>query len=376
MNFNFLKSGIVEVQVIVFNREQLLNALWNRGIKIHNVKKKDVSTLIMTIDYINYKEVKDVVKRLNGKINIVSKKGMIFFVKGLKTKIGILIGIVLFIIILGYLSTFVWRIDIDTKRYLAPFEVREELKNMGVKPGINKNKLNVYELEKKLEDSNGNIMWVNARIEGSTLKIKIEEKITPPMRQNNETVKNVLASMDGEVKRIYTTAGTAIVKPGDMIKRGDVLIEPHQGKEGLEYETKAIGKVIANTFYEKTLDIQVEGNVEERTGNIEEEIYIEICGKKIYLKKPTKVFESYDKIERSNKFIHKNIYYEKTNKELKNSKDEIINKTVELLNEEVLKEVTKQARVVDKIISTENLGDGKIRLKVMFVIEQDIAINY
>ncbi|MGL5245784.1 MAG: sporulation protein YqfD, partial [Sarcina sp.] len=148
------------------------------------------------------------------------------------------------------------------------------------------------------------------------------------------------------------------------------------GKEEFKYETKAKGRVIANTFYEKTLEVQVYGVVQEYTGNVDSEIYIEVLGKKIYLKKPTKVFESYDKIEESNNFIHKNIYYEKAKKEINKNQDEVINETVDYLYKSVLKEITKQAQISDKIITYEDIGDGKIKLKVVFIVEQDIAINY
>lgn len=376
MSFNFLKSGTVKVEVRVFKREQLLNVLWNNGIQIHNIKKIDVSTIIMEINYKDYKFVREVVKKMQGKITIISAKGGIFVISRMKKRIGIVIGLVLFLGILYYLSGFIWRIEIETKRFLAPYEVRQQLKEIGVKPGIKKNSLDVYSLEKTMENMNGDIMWVNARKEGSTLKIKIEEKINPPLKEKEEKIENVTASMDGEIKKIFTTSGTAAVKQGDVVKKGDVLILPQEGKEGFQYEVPAKGKVIANTFYEKIIELQVEGTKEERTGNNDYEIYIQFNNKKIYLKKPTKDFKSYDKIEEEGKYLHKNVYYEKIAQDITESKEEIINKAVDSLYKSTMKEVTKQAKLVDKVISTEELGDGKILLKVLFIIEQDIALNY
>ncbi len=37
-------------------------------------------------------------------------------------------------------------------------------------------------------------------------------------------------------------------------------------------------------FYEKTIELQVQGKKEERTGEVDSDIYLEIMGKKIYLK--------------------------------------------------------------------------------------------
>ena len=57
-------------------------------------------------------------------------------------------------------------------------------------------------------------------------------------------------------------------------------------------------------------------------------------------------------------------------------KETIINKAVELMKNSINKEISKQSKIVDNIITTEDLGEGKIRLKVLFVVEQNIALSY
>ena len=375
MSSNFLKSGTIKIEVKLFNSEQFLNLLWNSGIRIHNIKKIDKSTMIMEIDYEDYKAVKEAAKRVQGKVSIVSSRGGVFFLGRVKRKIGIVIGFFSFIILLYVLSNFIWSIKIETKMYISPYEIRQQLKEIGVLEGINKNSIDVYELEEKLQNLNGDIMWSNIRVEGSTLKVTIEEKITPPLDIEEDTSAGVIAKMDGEVKRIYTTSGTAAVKPGDIVKSGDVLVYPYEGTGEYQYDVAAKGSVLANTFYEKVIELQISGEKENRTGSVDSEIYIMIAGKKIYLKKATKNFNNYDKIEEDGKYIHKNIYYEKNSSKIDESEEELINNAVELLYNATKKEITRKAQIVDKIISKESLEEGKILLKVLFVVEQDIASN-
>lgn len=375
MNPNFLKSGTIQIEVKLFNSEQFLNLLWNSGVRIHNIKKIDKSTMIMEIDYEDYKTVKEAAKRVQGKVSIVSSRGGVFFLGRVKRKIGIVIGFFSFIILLYVLSNFIWSIKIETKMYISPYEIRQQLKELGVLEGINKNSIDVYELEEELQNLNDDIMWSNIRVEGSTLKVKIEEKITPPLDTEEDTSGGVIAKMDGEVKRIYTTSGTAAVKPGDIVKSGDVLVYPYEGTGEYQYDVSAKGSVLANTFYEKVIELQVSGQKENRTGNMDSEIYIMLAGKKIYLKKATKNFENYDKIEEDGKYIHKNIYYEKESSSIEETEEEIINDAVDLLYNTTKKEIKRKAQIVDKIISKEIIENGKILLKVLFVVEQDIASN-
>ncbi|MDZ5252965.1 sporulation protein YqfD [Clostridium sp. LIBA-8841] len=378
MRLDFLKKGQIKVEIKTFDINKLLNVLWKNGINVENVRKIDVVTVTLNIDYSDYGNLKGYVKRLDGKVKIISAKGMIFFLARAKKSISVFVGALIFLIGLYIYSGFIWRIDIETKKNIAPFEIRTMLNEFNIKPGVKKSSVNVYGLEKKLENGHGDIMWVNARIEGGTLKIKVEEKVSPKIREENENkeLKNIVASMDGEIKKIYTTSGTAVVKEGDIVKKGDVLIIPQQGIEGGEYEVDAKGEVTANTFYEKSIELQVAGKKEERTGEKDSDIYLEIMGKKIYLKKPTKEFAKYDKIESKGKFVNRNIYYEKIDNDIAEDKETIINNAVELMSKSINKEISKQAKIVDKIITTEDLGEGKIKLKVLFVVEQNIALNY
>ena len=93
--------------------------------------------------------------------------------------------------------------------------------------------MNVRELEKKMEDLNDQIMWIRIRVEGSTLKLVIKEKVNPPSKEKI-LYNQVVAKMDGEVKRIYTNSGNPAVVPGDIVKKGDNLILPIQGEKVLK----------------------------------------------------------------------------------------------------------------------------------------------
>ena len=377
MNLNKFKKGIVKVEINAIAPERLINMLWNKGIQVENVQKLSITTILFEVQLSDYKIVREIAKKINAKISIVGKRGPIFKFIGLKNQFSLLIGGVLFLGILYYLSGFLWKIDIETNKYLSPFEIRQQLKELGIVQGIRKSSMNVYELEKKLENDNSEIMWIRARLEGSTLRIKVEEKVSPPeiIKEEINNSNDVTAKMEGEIVRIYTTAGTALVEPGDTVKKGQVIIKGIEGKEGEEFEIKAEGSAIANTFYERTMEIQVEGEKVEKTGNKEEEVYIEILGKKIYLKKSAKKFIDYDKIEKKGKILNKISYYEKKSKKIYRSKEEIINDAVNEFYNSTMKNIGNQGKFVDKVLNVEDIDDEKVKLNVIFIIEQDISVQ-
>lgn len=368
------ESGKVVVEVNILKPERLLNILWNENVNVINIKRIDVATIRISIDYNDYDILVEAVRSLNGKSKIVSKTGILFIVGKLKSKLFLAIGGMVFLTILLYLSTYVWSIEINTKKNVSPYELRQQLYSIGIKPGISKDEIDVKDIEKQLENMNSEILWLRARIEGSTLKIFIEEKVNPPEIKEGK-YGNLVAKMDGEVSRVYAFSGRSSVHIGDMVKVGDVVIEGINGKEEDPYQVVPDGVVMANTFYEKSMTIKVEGTELKRSGEKDSDIYVEVFGKKIYLKKAIKDFEEYDKIEESGKIIKKANYFEKREIPVTYTKEEAIDSAVNELEESLYNNLTREAKVVDRIISTKDSSDGNIIVNVVFVVEQNIVNN-
>ena len=372
--FNKIKSGLITIEVNALTPEKILNVLWDNEIYTCNIVKIDLATLRFTIYYKNYKETEILIKKYKGKVRIVKTSGIIVLLMKMKRKVSLVIGFGLFFMVIYMLSNYIWAIDIQTQRNLSPFEIRQQLTSIGIKPGLSKAQVNVRDLERKMEDINDQIMWIRIRIEGSTLKLVIKEKVNPPSKEK-KLYDQVVAKMDGEIKRIYTNSGNPAVVPGDIVKKGDNLILTTQGREGFEKEVKPSGTVIANTFYEKFMEIQVSGEKLERTGKKNSSIYLSFFGKKIYLKKAINGFGSYDKIEEKSGCINKTIYFEKKGKSVNLNKDNTVKEAKEKLQDSLKKTLSNESKIIDSKITVEDIKEGKILVKVIFTVEQDIAQN-
>lgn len=374
METGVFDSGRVIVEINILRPERLLNILWSENINIINVKRIDVATIRITIDYNDYEDVISIVKKLNGKGKIVGSKGILFLIGRLKSKFFLTIGGGLFVILLLYFSTFVWSIEITTRQNVSPYEIRQQLYSIGIKPGISKKSIDFKEIEKKLENINSDILWLRARVEGSTLKINIEEKVNPPEIKEGK-YGNLVAKMDGEVSRVYAFSGRSAVHAGEYVHAGDVIIEGINGKEEEPYEVVPDGVVMANTFYEKSMSAKADGNELKRTGEKDNDIYISIFGKKFYLKKTIKDFKEYDKIEESGKVFNKVTYYEKKEIPIELSKEEIIASSVKELEESLYNNLTREAKIVDRIVTTKEDSKEDLVVNVVFIVEQNIVNN-
>lgn len=370
-DFKKYRSGIITIEVQSLKPEKFVNLMWKNGVYIKNIKKLNIATLIMDINLNDYSRIEEIAKKTDSKIKIIGRRGISFLIIKVKKRIALAAGVLLFAAVIYYLSTFIWGIDISVDHNISPYEIRQQLRSFGIEPGINKKRLNVYEIEEKLIKNNDNIMWVRARIEGSKLKITAAERQSPPNIINEDTPCNLVARKDGEVIRVYTKAGTPVVKKGDMIRKGQILVKGEQGKEGSIYQVHAVGDVICRTFYEEVEQVQIDSVKKERTGNKLENIYISVRGENLYLKKSANNFAKYDKIEDNLFFVKKDTYYEIKETKVHGDVKKIVDDTSKRLYEKICANLDKSVKIIDKIVNYE--ADNAYTVRVLVVSEENVA---
>lgn len=280
-----IKKGTLIIEVQTLSPEKFINLLWNKGIEVNNIIRINLTTFSMEVNLKDYNKLEEVCKRVGGRIKVSGRKGIAFFLMKFKRKTMLGGGILVFLCLIYFLSTYIWAIEIESEKYISPFEIRQALYGLGIKPGLSKNKIDTSILEDKIQNVNPNITWVRARIEGSRLRIRVAEKTPPPKITTKEGVNDVVAKYDAEIIRIYSVNGTPMVKSGDLVKKGQILIKGVEGKEGQEYPVSAQGDVFAKTFQESIKEIKTKGIEKIYTGGKDSSIFINIAGVKIYIKK-------------------------------------------------------------------------------------------
>lgn len=157
-------------------------------------------------------------------IRVLKKSGPYFLWKRTRNRrVGICCAILSFAA-LYVMSLFVWDIDFAgnvryTDSYLLNF-----VKNQGYQPGMRIRAVSCEALEKKLRNEFNDITWVSARLEGTRLVVEIEENNTAQIKEDDQTPCSIWAAETGTIVRMVTRRGTPLVKKGDQVTQGDLLV--------------------------------------------------------------------------------------------------------------------------------------------------------
>ena len=90
------------------------------------------------------------------------------------------------------------------------------------------------------------IAWITVNVEGSRVTAIIEEAVPPPAVVEDGIPTNLVAAETGFITRVEVQNGNAVVKPGDSVQTGDLLVSGiMDNKVGESRTAHARGQVYA-----------------------------------------------------------------------------------------------------------------------------------
>lgn len=230
------------------NPKRFLMELIKQKICIETVKYKQKS-IYLKVSYTEYQKIKKL--KTIYEINIiktVGKQRAINIIKKYKTQIlSLLLSIVLCVI----LSKLILVINIDTEN--------KQIKQI-IKDTLTENNITLYSKQKSYQELSkiskiikqnniNKIEWVELSRKGTILNIKVIERVVNDNTKDN-SYKDIVASKNGYIKKIYSRKGQLLKNIDDYVKKGDIIISGniYRNEEVIE-KVKAEGKVYAEVWY-------------------------------------------------------------------------------------------------------------------------------
>lgn len=122
-------------------------------------------------------------------------------------------------------SLFLFNITFSGNSNLTTPVLTRYLESIGVKNGCRTACIDCNDIEKKMREDFDEITWVAAAVKGNHLYISIKENDSFEGEiKSTEIPENIIASDDGTIESIITRSGTPLVKKGDNVEKGQVLV--------------------------------------------------------------------------------------------------------------------------------------------------------
>ena len=356
--------GYIRINVEGFYIEKFINICRQNGIFLWGIKREKASIMHTNISIKDFKKIKRITKQINCRVHIERKKGLPFFLDRYKKRKIFVIGLIAILLIIFGTSNFVWNIEVVGNEKINKDELIQELKEQGLEIGTPKRKINKNEIINTIRLKRNDVSWVGINIKGTNVTVKIVETEEKPEIINQDEYCNIVANKDALIQKIDSTKGTSVVKEGDLVKKGSILIGGWmEGKyTGVRYVHGA-GKVIGKVWYTETARVQLKEEKTEKTGKEEKKYKINFNNFQINLYKTLSKFEKYDTIYTDKKVkIFSDFYLPVSFTECNNF--ETISKTEEYTQEEAKNIAIERAekKLAEQVTNSDDIQDKKINV--------------
>ena len=129
------------------------------------------------------------------------------------------------LVMILFLSSLVWDIRVEGNESITDGEIIQALSDCGFSIGDIWQSIDRSEIESNFLRESKNISWININRRGVVAYVKVIEKDDAKISEKEKLCySNIVASQDCIIEEITVTQGTAMVGPGDVVQKGDILI--------------------------------------------------------------------------------------------------------------------------------------------------------
>lgn len=273
--------GSMKVKIEGLNSGKIINSLIENGVFLKDLKEKK-HYVTFELELGKEEILKKVCKRYHKKYEIISKNCFVNSLLKLRYCLGSVLAFVIIFALIFSFNAYVYEVNLtaSTKESFDLSNIEQILKDNGVYVGAKKNDIDYKDLENKIVSSQQNVAGCSVKKNGG----KIDIIIYPGTVKQNVSKENIYSNFDGVITSVEIYSGNSNLKEGDIVRKGDLLIENDNG---------ASGKIIAKVFTSDYLIFNENQVSKVKTGNIKENKQILIFGKKLSKAKQNHYFSNY-----------------------------------------------------------------------------------
>ena len=231
-----------------------LNRCVSAGIPFFQAEPVDACTLRLRLRTRDLARARSVAARCGCTLEAGRPGGAPEVVRRLRSRVALCVGLRAAALAWLWSSLYIWDIRVTVNDSDVPDqEILRVLDGIGVKVGSFWPAFSSDRIRSQALPELPGLCWLTVNVHGSRAEVIARAAVPAPEIQSREGTGDVTAARAGIVTEIRALEGEALVRPGDTVTEGQVLISgTRPGLEGQTDPVQAKGEVTARTWYELT----------------------------------------------------------------------------------------------------------------------------
>lgn len=372
--------GSVTIVVRGQHLEKLINELAKEGIEIWNVRSLPERKMEMNVQLDDYFSLRPLLKRTGCRMSVKHRNGLPFLLRRLWRRKIFIGGFAMFIAIIFALSSLVWDIEVQGNDKISTEAVLLAAREEGIYPFQwifrmpKQDKLSA-ELTRKLAGTS----WVGVSRSGTRITIQVVEA-TRPKEEALHSPSHLISSYDAIITNIYAERGQLEAKKHDRVRKGQVLIA---GVQGNSYVV-AKGEIKGLVWHEYNIEVPLVRKQNVYTGDKKVRGYLFFGKTAIQITGYGSTgFAHYQTLSELDPLTWRSLklpigwmsekLLETAEIQLKISEKQAKEDGVQRALRDIYAKHGVESKIMSQKILHEKSDNGKVYMKVLFEVEQNIA---
>ncbi len=273
--------GYVKINVSGRFPERFLNICANNGVSVWYTHRRseDIECCIFARDYRKLIRLR---KGCAVSVGIKRKYGMPLLFHRYRRRKGMLCGAVIFCVILAVMPQYVWSIEVNSDGSVGDAQVIGMLEKLGLGIGTPRSEVDPGNMRVQLAIALEQVSWVSVNTDGTT--VTVEVRGATEREEKDYAYSNLTAECDGRITAVYVRSGSAVVKVGDAVVKGQLLVSgTEQYADGSTVFRHSDAEIIAQTTHDIEASVPFSQKVMTDTGRVKSRSVISAFGLKLPL---------------------------------------------------------------------------------------------
>ena len=221
----FLRGGVT-VEVRSAFPERFLNMCWASDLELWDLKRPSEDVLIVTLRRRDLKRAEALQHKCMCTLTVLDCRGLAASLRPLAPRLALMTAAVLCAVLALASTCFLWRIRVRGCVLTDRRALERELADLGLRRGALLSSIDERAIQLAVMSDREDIRYVTVNLRGNTATVDvIEGSRALPDRAPCD----IVSDRDGIVLLADAASGEALVRPGDAVLRGDVLIAGNGG---------------------------------------------------------------------------------------------------------------------------------------------------
>lgn len=240
-------SGMMAVQFTSAVPEKTLDSITQAKIPLSHVIQKNELTYQIQIRRKDYRQLASILHRRGDRLEIVKKWGLYWMLEALFHHPVLLAVFLVLLASSFYLPSRIFFVTVEGNSRIPDKVILSAAEDCGIRFSASRKLVRSEKVKNALLSAVPQLQWAGVNTSGCTAVISVRERIEEEPHSDHKMVSNLVADRDGFILSATITSGTPLVRPGETVTKGQLLISGYTDCGICIRASRAEGEIFAQT---------------------------------------------------------------------------------------------------------------------------------